>query len=192
MSGSIEHDQTTTGRHRRMRRSVRAAALTTAALGAALVGGIAVASSHDGGSEIYACAYDGRVIPLTIHVDAEPNCSRWGWTLVNWNETGPPGVPGVDGAPGPAGPAGPQGPAGPAGANGTNGVSGYEVVTAVSGGTNTATASCTGGKSVLGGGVNGLTVAFPQNSHPTAGNDGWTVVTDVNDTFTVYAICATV
>jgi hypothetical protein len=122
---------------------------------------------------------------------------------------GPAGADGKDGAPGPAGPAGQPGPAGPAGPAGPSGMSGYEVVTATSeSGTSNlaiATANCSAGKRVLGGGgsifgtINQLSQdgGGPQlfQSAPTFSNDGWSAGAVSGQSYkglfgiTTYAIC---
>src|SRR5438477_15199 len=69
---------------------------------------------------------------------------------------GPQGGAGGQGGPRPAGPQGDAGPAGPQGGPGTPGVSGWEYVTASvslpAGTTKSATARCSAGKQVFGGG----------------------------------------
>ncbi len=71
--------------------------------------------------------------------------------------TGPAGADGAVGPQGPAGPAGADGATGPQGPAGANGVSNYLMVTGTATADDettpkTATATCTGGRSVLGGG----------------------------------------
>ena len=69
-------------------------------------------------------------------------------------------------------------------------MSGYEVKTLSVPTGGDVTVMCTSGKKVLGGGyADGNSV---QESHPTAGNDGWVVKTQSNQTVTAYAICANV
>ncbi len=111
---------------------------------------------------------------------------------------GDTGDAGPAGSAGPAGPSGPQGAAGPQGPAG--GLSGYEVVTAdfdvAALSWNSGTASCSSGKSPLGGGLwvtseNGRI----SKNQPVSG--GWHVLLYNSDIFNkvsvrVYAICATV
>ena len=95
---------------------------------------------------------------------------------------------------------GPSGPQGPAGANG---VSGHQIVSTTVGpttvNTKTATVSCPGGKSVVGGGFTFSGLAAPpyvwQNYPSAAGT--WTVLVQENQagsptwTLVGYAVCVT-
>jgi hypothetical protein len=132
----------------------------------------------------------------------------------------PPSV-GVAGPRGPAGPAGPPGPAGaagsagatgatgPTGPAGPTGLTGYEQKTASTADDDsdpkTITATCSSGKSVIGGGVNtthqeGRIIVI--RSRPTSDGTGWEgQAWFINDpdvprsgswTLTVYALCAKV
>ena len=115
---------------------------------------------------------------------------------------GPAGADGAAGSQGPQGIQGPQGPQGPAGIDGT-GVSGYELVSSVLGPGTTAaksvTATCPGGKVVLGGGfaMSGLTNARLTLQNGPASITEWTVALSELDpgspswTLTATAICAT-
>jgi collagen triple helix repeat protein len=137
----------------------------------------------------------------------------------DWSRSGVPGPAGPPGPTGPAGPAGPAGPQGPPGAQGPAGpqgpvgpagpagVSGYELVVSapvpVSGGLvageGQASADCTAGRRVLGGGWNtDPPKGSAEFSRPAGSSDilgtGWTTKLFVPAlqglTFlTVYAIC---
>ena len=118
---------------------------------------------------------------------------------------GPAGPQGVAGATGPQGIAGPQGPVGLTGAQGAPGVSGYALANGTSGANTTSdktvTATCTAGKSILGGGF--ATVGLSTASGGTVYQNGpssataWTVRVRENQTGTptwtlnVTAICVT-
>ena len=71
-------------------RSQLVGVLAASALTASVVGGVAVAS-HPVADEFSACAEDGKVIPGTISVDGDAQCTAPGWELVRWNATGPQG-----------------------------------------------------------------------------------------------------
>lgn len=122
---------------------------------------------------------------------------------------GEQGLPGPQGDPGPQGEQGlpgPQGDPGPQGEQGPPGVSGYQVVTAFSASSalrrQSATAICPGGKTVLGGGVFPVDLAYVDSSvyfsRPNGTNNGWSA--GINNTnidyldpswqVAVYAICA--
>lgn len=117
---------------------------------------------------------------------------------------GPPGPRGADGPTGPAGQTGPAGPAGPQGAPGpqgpAGGLSGYETKYADFDVSNlgyvAATANCSSGKHVLGGGfwINNENVRILK-SQPLTTDDGWHVLAHNTDLFsgatvTTFAICA--
>ena len=110
---------------------------------------------------------------------------------------GVPGPQGEQGVPGPAGPAGPQGPAG---------LSGVEIVTGsedyVAGPALSATATCSDGKRVIGGG--GAVVGSPMvndvgltDTEPNFDETGWVATaqpfgSNTSWSLTAYAICANV
>ena len=132
-------------------------------------------------------------------------------------QRGPRGVPGPAGpagAQGPAGPAGAAGPAGPAGPAGAAGITGAQVVQTdvpqQTASTQSVTASCPAGKTVLSGGagtylgagsLNPVPVALTQNAPfgaGTAGPSGWVASAVAVNGYTgawgmtVFAICVTV
>ena len=115
---------------------------------------------------------------------------------------GAPGTNGVDGLPGAVGPVGPQGDPGPAGPAGTpGGITGLEYITSTfiaDGGQDSGSASCTVGKSIIGGGFSSSTIGKDNPliaaSQPDVGGTGWFVsasrVNNQTSVVTVYAICA--
>ena len=115
---------------------------------------------------------------------------------------GPAGTPGVDGLPGAVGPVGPRGDPGPAGPAGTpGGITGLEYTTSTfsaDGGQDSGSASCTVGKSIIGGGFSSSTIGkdtpLIAASQPDVGGTGWFVsasrVNNQTSVVTVYAICA--
>ncbi len=100
--------------------------------------------------------------------------------------------------------AGQSGAAGATGATGAAGISGYTQVASATtnnpaGAQDVAIANCPAGESVLGGGAFGSAVSTGQSittSEPANSDTGWLVAmsngSGTADTFTVYAICATV
>lgn len=117
------------------------------------------------------------------------------------------GDAGPQGPEGPTGPAGADGATGPQGPAGTNGVSNYLMVTGTATADDettpkTATATCTGGRSVLGGGylisgVSSQTAILITQNYPSS-STVWTVTgtlsTTASDTpyaLQAYAICGT-
>jgi len=101
---------------------------------------------------------------------------------------GPQGPQGLQGNPGIQGPAGPQGPAG------ANGVSGWERIVGASTATNTASADCSTGKKVVGGGyvISGDDNADVLSNWP-SDQDTWTVTAKHKGSASLqaYAICVT-
>jgi hypothetical protein len=93
-----------------------------AALGTALVGGVAWATIPDSGGVIHAC-FDSKSGALRV-LDAPSHVCGKFETSIDWNQSGAPGPPGPAGANGATGPAGPAGPAGPTGAAGPAGPAG--------------------------------------------------------------------
>lgn len=117
---------------------------------------------------------------------------------------GPTGAPGPDGATGALGPdggTGPQGPAGPTGASGNASVNVTIVsqASATDSNNKTVTATCAGGRKVVGGGYvlagAGVNNVVAQSNYPSS-STVWTVaaveVSNTNSTWSVtaYALCA--
>jgi Collagen triple helix repeat (20 copies) len=187
----------------------------------ALGGGVAWATIPNG-DVINAC-YSKSGGSLRV-IDASVTNCKSGETALSWNAQGTPGPTGPTGPAGPAGPTGPAGPAGPtgpagpqgdvgptgpAGPTGPSGITGYEVITATdqpaSGNLAVATANCSAGKRVVGGGGSVFgTINMPTQdgggpqlfeSAPTASNDGWTAGAISGQLYagqfgiTTYAIC---
>jgi hypothetical protein len=113
-----------------------------------------------------------------------------GFSVLNFNQTGPQGpqgIPGVQGLPGATGASGPAGANGANGSAGLSGVSGYQVVTQETAGLNsgdTATATCPPGKLALSGsgeitseGDNG-DITMISGDRPLISHAGWEVTTD--------------
>ena len=113
---------------------------------------------------------------------------------------------GPQGPAGPAGPLGPAGPQGPAGPAGLNGVSGLEIVFATSPvdslSPKTVTATCPGGKKVVGGGGYAFNLGFPSEvalvaSFPFGANAWRAAAHEINAyvpnwIVRTYAVCANV
>lgn len=207
---------------RKLRYPGRVLLIAVAAI--AVGGGVAWATIPNGGV-INACyAKSGGSLRV---IDASVTNCKSGETALSWSEQGQPGPQGPAGPTGPAGPAGPAGPqgdtgatgatgpqgpvgpAGPAGPVGPSGLAGYEVVTATaqSGQSNfaQATANCSAGKIVIGGGgnvfgtINNNTQdgGGPQlfQSQPSNGNAAWSVGAIAGQSYagsfgiSAYAIC---
>lgn len=93
-----------------------------AAVGTALIGGVAWATIPDSGGVIHAC-FDSKSGNLRV-LDAPSHVCGKFETSIDWNQSGAPGPAGPAGANGANGPAGPVGPAGPTGAPGPTGPAG--------------------------------------------------------------------
>ena len=117
----------------------------------------------------------------------------------------PRGATGATGAIGATGAQGPQGPQGQPGATGSPGLSNYQIVTsdvqlAFADSEDGVFEACPANTEVIGGGVDndsGSSSIDVHSSYPSADPDGWQVFVDNNsssgfETFTAYAICATV
>ncbi len=184
--------------------------------------GAAVAYAADSNT-VYACVHsvngNARVVGAAAFGAKQADC-RQNETAVTWNIVGPQGPQGAQGQLGPAGPTGPAGPPG------SPGVSGYEIIWGSSAFdspySQSAFATCSPGKKVLGGGF--AIVGFPESgtggiapsvvAAQTSGpyrlrispdepvfvrvDNSWgvraieTQPTDGNWRVTAYAICATV
>ena len=178
--------------------------LAVGALAGALVGGTGIAAAATG--TITACANASGTLMLSTTGTCAAN-----ETTVTWNQVGPPGplgpkgdtgpagpqgAQGLQGPPGPVGPIGPVGPAGPAGLGKTYVAD--ALMSLLPGQTNTATATCTAGDSVVGGSTRVANVkqttgdtryaepaqdangTAPHNSTP--GVQGWTATATANGT----------
>jgi hypothetical protein len=93
-----------------------------AALGTALLGGVAWATIPDSGGVIHAC-FDSKSGNLRVLDAPSHTCGKFE-TSLDWNQQGSPGPAGPAGAAGAAGPAGPTGSAGATGAAGPAGPAG--------------------------------------------------------------------
>jgi len=146
--------------------------VSTLALVLVLAGGTAYAANH------YLITKTSQIKPSVLK-DLRGRAGQSG-------AAGAPGAPGATGATGPAG------------------ISGYTQVASATttnpiGAQDVAIANCPSGESVLGGGAFGSAVATGQSittSEPANSDTGWLVAmsnsSGTADTFTVYAICATV
>ncbi len=145
---------------------------------------------------------------VALQLTAEAPPPNEAWALVaragSTGSEGLPGPPGPDGPPGPAGTPGAPGPAGPPGPTGSAGVSQREeIFTAVGplvvarSGRLTSSASCSPGKSVLGGGGSANSAYFIMVASHSSGT-AWTVTFQNISTrsqpvtVTVIAICSLV
>ena len=107
---------------------------------------------------------------------------------------------GATGAQGPQGPQGPQGAPGPPGPRGVPGISGYEIATSSFTiglfSENEATATCSSGKRVLGGGIANVSGGMDVQVTGPVGNNAWRGRLYngkwTSTSATVYAICANV
>lgn len=157
---------------------------------------------------------DGALIHACVNVSSgglkivgpQGSCSG-NEVALDWNIQGIPGPQGPQGEKGEMGAMGIQGPPGPRGLqglpgvdgqNGANGVSGWEMRTDTTSTPNAitaATALCSSGKKVVGGGYSIQDGDKIQGSRPTSSGDGWhtvALVTGANTgPRTVWAICVT-
>lgn len=100
-------------------RSRSGVATVAALVGAALTGGVALATIPAGDGVIAACLGTGGSLRV-IDAEAGETCRR-NETLLTWNEQGVPGPVGPEGPQGPVGPEGPTGETGPQGEQGLPG-----------------------------------------------------------------------
>jgi hypothetical protein len=103
--------------HRLSRRTIAVCAAAVAMFAA--VGGVALATSSDGGKVVTACMLKNvgtlRLIdPAQSASSLMSHCTALE-TQITWNQQGPAGAVGATGPAGPQGATGPQGPAGPPG-----------------------------------------------------------------------------
>lgn len=173
--------------------------LIPTALGAfALAGGVAYATIPDAGGVIHGCyARSGGDLRV---IDSTSQGCKQNEAPIAWSQTGPQGPKGDVGA---AGPQGLQGPKGDKGDTGPAGSSGHEIASAqgepdlVPTAAEVVTATCSQGKSVIGGGARTTFHFTLLGSYPSS-YSSWSVVVKNNTAFQrkeqvfVYAICAAV